>query len=430
MTEHTLKGASVATGEGRLPRMFGKLLLLKLIAEGERGDVFAALRPVEIERFCALKILPETATLTSELVTALRAEASSLVRRIHGNVVQTFDIGMGDHRLFFVSELVEGGDLAQLISRLKQEGKPLPAEVAVYVAMEVAAALAYLRQTCERESTTAGAPLALSARSVLLSTDGEVKVAHYGATLSRAAPRTEIILPPEPAGGRAATPAAASAAADDVYIVGDLLWQLLTGERPDPALLAASGTAPTDALMRLVRSALDANPARRPADCDRLRTSLAATLRAMTTSVSAPAAAQLGDIVRATFAGALTGDRAELGQLVKAFDPRRELAPPTWKVITLSRTDIPGSTSSGRRTKSVHDHVDLTAGKVVPGTRYRIVSKIGEGGMGTVYAAEHVDIERKVALKVLRADAAPDAETLQLFRQEARAASKIGSAYI
>ncbi|MEA2699155.1 MAG: eukaryotic-like serine/threonine-protein kinase [Myxococcales bacterium] len=432
MTEHTLKGASVATGEGRLPRMFGKLLLLKLIAEGERGDVFAALRPVEIERFCALKILPETATRTPELVTALRAEASSLVRRIHGNVVQTFDIGMGDHRLFFVSELIEGGNLAQLIAHLKQAGKPLPAEVAVYIAMEVAAALAYLRQASERESTTAGAPLALSARSVLLSTDGEVKVAHYGATLSRAAPRTEIILPPEPTSARtpASAAAAATAAADDVYIVGDLLWQLLTGERPDPALLAASGTAPTDALMRLVRSALDTNPARRPADCDRLRTSLAATLRAMTTSVSVPATAQLRDIVRTTFAGALSGDRAELGQLVKAFDPRRELAPPTWKVITLSRTDIPGATSSGRRTKSLHDQVDLTAGKVVPGTRYRIVSKIGEGGMGTVYAAEHVDIERKVALKVLRADAAPDGETLQLFRQEARAASKIGSAYI
>jgi serine/threonine protein kinase len=69
-------------------------------------------------------------------------------------------------------------------------------------------------------------------------------------------------------------------------------------------------------------------------------------------------------------------------------------------------------------------------GEVVPGTRYRLLSTIGEGGMGTVYAAEHVDLEKKVALKLLRADIAADAETLRWFRQEARAASKVGSAYI
>ncbi|HET6284712.1 MAG TPA: protein kinase [Polyangia bacterium] len=74
--------------------------------------------------------------------------------------------------------------------------------------------------------------------------------------------------------------------------------------------------------------------------------------------------------------------------------------------------------------------VDLTAGELVPGTRYRILSKLGQGGMGAVYAAEHVDIERKVALKVLRADIDIDAETLKQFRQEARATSKIGSAFI
>ena len=74
--------------------------------------------------------------------------------------------------------------------------------------------------------------------------------------------------------------------------------------------------------------------------------------------------------------------------------------------------------------------VDLTPGELVPGTRYKILAKLGQGGMGAVYAAEHVDIERKVALKVLRADIDLDDETMAQFRQEARATSKIGSAYI
>ena len=69
----------------------------------------------------------------------------------------------------------------------------------------------------------------------------------------------------------------------------------------------------------------------------------------------------------------------------------------------------------------------LVAGKVVPGTRYRITRWLGEGGMGVVYEAEHIDIERKVALKILRFDLSQEPQMAQVFRDEARAASKIGS---
>ncbi len=67
---------------------------------------------------------------------------------------------------------------------------------------------------------------------------------------------------------------------------------------------------------------------------------------------------------------------------------------------------------------------------VIPGTRYKLLEKLGHGGMGTVYAAEHVDIERKVALKILHADLLRNPGVLRQFREEARAASKIGNPYI
>ncbi|MES1165457.1 MAG: serine/threonine-protein kinase, partial [Verrucomicrobiota bacterium] len=56
---------------------------------------------------------------------------------------------------------------------------------------------------------------------------------------------------------------------------------------------------------------------------------------------------------------------------------------------------------------------------------YRAVSLLGEGGMGAVYLAEHPDIGRRVAVKVLRAEMIKDPQLLQRFLNEARAANAI-----
>jgi serine/threonine protein kinase len=71
----------------------------------------------------------------------------------------------------------------------------------------------------------------------------------------------------------------------------------------------------------------------------------------------------------------------------------------------------------------------LDAGALV-GERYKIVRLLGEGGMGRVYEAEHTVLSRRVALKLLRRDAQAQADNLARFRQEALAASRIGTAQI
>ncbi|MEJ7597655.1 MAG: serine/threonine-protein kinase [Kofleriaceae bacterium] len=64
-------------------------------------------------------------------------------------------------------------------------------------------------------------------------------------------------------------------------------------------------------------------------------------------------------------------------------------------------------------------------GEVIDG-RYRMIRKLGEGGMGEVYAAEHVHIEKRFAVKLLRPEIVSNAEAVSRFRQEARSASSIG----
>src|SRR5262245_37762573 len=64
-------------------------------------------------------------------------------------------------------------------------------------------------------------------------------------------------------------------------------------------------------------------------------------------------------------------------------------------------------------------------GQILDG-RWRVIKKLGEGGMGEVYVAEHIHIEKKVAMKLLRAEVLGNAEAVSRFYQEARSASTIG----
>lgn len=75
------------------------------------------------------------------------------------------------------------------------------------------------------------------------------------------------------------------------------------------------------------------------------------------------------------------------------------------------------------------DRVDPWVGQTLDG-RYRILRRIGEGGMGIVYEAVHAVIEKRVALKILRNDFSSRPDVVQRFRQEAKSASRIGSEHI
>ena len=448
MSDLTGKGVLAKDGDAELPRRFAGFTLLSRIAEGKRGDVFAALRSANLDRFCAVKVLPPWTAGRQEIIEPMRAEAPRLVKQVHANVVPIYDVAVADDRLFFVSELPDGGSLEGLLRGLGNNHQTCPIAEAVFIATEIAAAAAYLRRTLARAPDTARAPLRLVPRAVLISVEGDVKLIFLGAALDRAlAAATSTSL--RESGGVSAALLRATSAAGDAQAVAVLLGQMLTGRLHHDATGNTPPPAPMrklpEALDHLLRSALAKDPAARPRDCEELRAALITVQRDLSPEGPPP----LGELVRHTLGDARVGDRAHLKELAdsaeKAAAGKPDIEPAGGaKVITLTRledaaagdataandTAAPGATVVPGAPAARTATVDLGPGQVIPGTRYRILSKIGEGGMGSVYAAEHVDLEKKVAVKVLRADVAPDDETLQQFRQEARAASKIGNLYI
>src|SRR5512143_651757 len=71
----------------------------------------------------------------------------------------------------------------------------------------------------------------------------------------------------------------------------------------------------------------------------------------------------------------------------------------------------------------------VKAGDTLEG-RYKIIRPLGEGGMGTVFLAEHMLIKRRVAIKILRSELAADADVVERFMNEARGAGAIGHPHI
>jgi serine/threonine protein kinase len=185
-------------------------------------------KPVAIKR-----ILPHLSQ-DKRFVELLITEAKTLSQLRHRNVVQIYDVGLGDDgQYFLVMEYVDGIDLGRLYESLEQRMRRLPLDVALYITGEVCEALEHAHQARGAD----GQPLGLvhrdvSPSNVLLSRSGEVKLTDFGI-----AKRTEeatghggvrgkfAYISPEQAHNRRVD------ARSDVYSIAILLFELVTGHR-------------------------------------------------------------------------------------------------------------------------------------------------------------------------------------------------------
>ncbi len=203
-----------------------------LLGRGGMGVVYRA-RHVRLNRAVAVKVLLGGAHASPQERARFQREAEALAELGHPHVVQIHEAGEFDGLPYFTMELVEGGTLAERLA-----GMPQPAGRAAALVILLAGAVqaAHERGIVHRD---------LKPSNVLLTHDGSPKISDFGlarrlapgADLTRTGTRlgTPSYMAPEQASGRAG----GAGPGVDVYALGALLYELLTGRPPFKAETAA-----------------------------------------------------------------------------------------------------------------------------------------------------------------------------------------------
>ena len=189
-----------------------------------------------LKKAVAIKRILPNLTKNKKFVSMFLDEARVSMHLQHANVVGVFDIGMADTAYFIVMEFVDGANLKTIIESLRRQGARMTVAHTLYILMEVCKGLQYAHDVTDPET---GRELGIVHRdisppNILVSKRGEVKLVDFG--LAKATSQLESTDPgvvkgkfsylsPEAASGKDVDRRA------DIFAVGILLYELLTGKR-------------------------------------------------------------------------------------------------------------------------------------------------------------------------------------------------------
>ena len=418
-----------------LPRPLGRLMLLKLIARGGMGDVYLATTTgIEgAERPCIVKTVRRDHVHDGSFLARFLDEARVQSQLNHPGVAQILEASTDDNgEPFTVVEYIEGRALSDIRQRAAQIGESIPWPDAVGIALEVAQALSHVHE----RSGVDGAPLSivhrdLSPQNVMVSYAGEVKIIDFGTARgqNRRCHTVAGVVFAKP--GYVAPEVARHEVGDgriDLYALGIILWETVAGRR------FFTGEAQQH-LEDVAHARQAVPPLASECNAPKLLDEVIAKLTANQPDERYATSARAAQDIARLLALAPTGPsgersvRARIAALMKRIWPREpararsEFA----KLVAEARETRPEN-----HTPTAGPVFDLVAARSAPGdpallagTPYRIGKKIGEGASGVVYEAEHIELGRQVALKVLAPEHATATDAIERFRREARAIAKL-----
>jgi WD40 repeat protein/tRNA A-37 threonylcarbamoyl transferase component Bud32 len=208
-----------------VPTSFGDYEVLEELGKGGMGVVYKA-RQVKLDRVVALKMIRSAGLTNTEERARFEVEARAVARLQHPNIVQVFEVGAHQETPFLALEFVAGGNLADQI-----RGVPWEARRAAELVQRLARAVHHAHENgvVHRD---------LKPANVLLSATGEPKVSDFGlakridtdADLTRSGMivGTPSYMAPEQASGKGKQVGPAA----DVWALGAILYELLTGRSP------------------------------------------------------------------------------------------------------------------------------------------------------------------------------------------------------
>jgi eukaryotic-like serine/threonine-protein kinase len=199
------------------------------LGSGGMSNVYQATDRI-LERTVAVKILAEHLSDDERFVARFRREALAVAKLIHPNIVQVYDTGVDEGRHYIVMEYVEGRSGAQILQR----HGPLGADTTAEIGAQACAGLDYAhrrgiihRDVKPGNLMIVGGPVGGGPLAVKLTDFGiaraieQTRITQVGSVVGTAA-----YLAPEQVRGEEATPAT------DVYALGVVLYQFLTGRLP------------------------------------------------------------------------------------------------------------------------------------------------------------------------------------------------------